>query len=148
MITEQEMIEIARTVSRSRSEPWHDTDDIEGFILLKLSQYKPEKRHHAVRIARNAKVDWIRKERGSKGQKVSIRNTFDLSLSNAHTSEEEYLVLDLCEVLVDPAHRKIVTLLHEGYTQSEIAEQMSVSTYFVSQAIKTIRTHVAEYSRV
>lgn len=143
VISEAEMIEIARKVARSRSQKWHDVDDIEGYILLQMVNRKPAQRHHAMRIARNAKIDWIRREIGPKGQKREIRNVFDLSTAvGMPTIEEEgveHLVSNLNE-----SQRKIVAGLAAGMKYQEIADKMNMSRTHVAQQAKDIRKIMAK----
>lgn len=146
MLTEQEMIDMARTIARSKSQPWHDVDDIEGFILLCMVKYKPKFKHHAARVAMNAKIDWIRKERGSKGQKVAIRNTYSLE-SNSHVPADEELGSveeDLLSML-SSSQRRIAELLISGHHQKEIAQILDVSPSSVSTAVAEIKSITSQY---
>ena len=144
-LTEIDYIEIARKVARRKSEPWHDTDDIEGYIVLQMVKRKPQLRHHALRVARNAKVDWIRKERGAKGQKVAIRNTYELD--QAEDIESITDKVDIHFGFLTERQKLVLVMIHEGYRHRDIGERLGVSTYVVAKIARETRELLAQYMR-
>jgi DNA-binding NarL/FixJ family response regulator len=143
-VNQVELNEIALREALRKSEPWHDTDDIFGYISMQMWRRKPEKRHHAIRVAKNAKVDWIRKERGKFGQKAGIRNTFDLSSASHLGVSDDHFEIELHGLFDDREHR-VFELLREGYTQKLISEATDLSPYVVSKLVRTVKAKLWEH---
>lgn len=131
------MIDIARKVARRNSQPWHDVDDIEGYIVLQMVRRQPQEVSHAYRVAYNAKIDWIRKERGAKGQRSLLRDTYDLDDAHGVASNDHRLE---CVESFSNSERKIIAGLAAGYNRRTIAQQLGWTIPRVSKTVAAIRS--------
>lgn len=144
-MTPEDYLSIARRVARVSWLDWWHREDAEGFIVLRLWERQPDTSALTWAIAKGARADFVKQDRSwhhrhergiDRGTIVEIP-TIDAVDAGVVGSLRVQDIIDVFSH--DERQQRVIRLLSEGYTQTEVAEMEGITKSAIQYRISGVR---------